>query len=200
MTRIDVIRHGEPVGGRRYRGHGVDDPLSEKGWQQMWAATPETSGWDLIVTSPLLRCAEFATALAERDKIECHVVDAMKEIGFGEWEGKTPDEIIADDPDALERFSDDPIHNRPEGAESLEAFSTRVWQAYQAIARAHHGKHILIVAHAGVARAVIANVLRMPMDLAYSRLKIEYAAVVSTLIEKPGAAPKLHITGNRQKP
>ena len=36
-TLIDMIRHGEPVGGRRYRGQ-IDDPLSEKGWRQMWAA------------------------------------------------------------------------------------------------------------------------------------------------------------------
>jgi alpha-ribazole phosphatase len=157
----------------------------------MWAATPETSHWDLIITSPLLRCAEFAAMLAARDHVECITVDAMKEIGFGEWEGKTPDEIIAKDPNALERFINDPVHNRPEGAESLEDFSTRVWQAYQDIARQHQGKHILVVAHAGVARAVIANVLRMPMDLAYSRLKIEYAAIVSTLIEKPGAPAKL---------
>ncbi len=28
-TRIDIIRHGEPVGGRRYRGHGVDDSLTD---------------------------------------------------------------------------------------------------------------------------------------------------------------------------
>ena len=34
VTRIDLIRHGEPVGGRRYRGQ-IDDPLSEKGWKQM---------------------------------------------------------------------------------------------------------------------------------------------------------------------
>lgn len=35
-TLIDLIRHGEPAGGRRYRGHGLDDPLTEKGWSQMW--------------------------------------------------------------------------------------------------------------------------------------------------------------------
>ena len=197
MTRIDVIRHGEPVGGRRYRGHGVDDPLSETGWQQMWAAIPETPSWNLIISSPLLRCAEFASALAERNQIPCSIVDAMKEIGFGEWEGKTPDEIIAEDPDALERFINNPVNNRPEGAESLEDFSARVWNAYQDIVKEHQDKHILIVAHAGVVRAITANVLGMRLDDAYSRLKVEYGALVSTMIEKPGGAPKLYIAGNR---
>ena len=37
LTTIDLIRHGEPVGGRKYRGQ-TDDPLSEKGWEQMWKA------------------------------------------------------------------------------------------------------------------------------------------------------------------
>lgn len=34
-TRLDLIRHGEPVGGRRFRGDAVDDPLSDTGWQQL---------------------------------------------------------------------------------------------------------------------------------------------------------------------
>lgn len=194
MTRIDVIRHGEPIGGRRYRGHGIDDPLSDTGWQQMWAAVNTAGPWDLIVSSPLSRCADFATALAERQHIEYSLVDALKEIGFGDWEGKTPDQINAEDPQALQRFSTDPVHNRPRGAESLEDFSSRVWNAYQDIARLHVGKHILIVAHAGVARAIIANVLRMSLDDVYSRLQIEYAAAVSTLIESPGATPKLLVS------
>ena len=43
-TIIDLIRHGEPEGGRAFRGHSIDDPLSEKGWQQMW---------DVLAKSPL---------------------------------------------------------------------------------------------------------------------------------------------------
>ncbi len=157
----------------------------------MWASTPETLQWDVIISSPLLRCAEFSQALAARMQCPYEIVDAMKEIGFGAWEGKTPEEIIAADAMALERFYADPVHNRPAGAESLEDFSARVWQAYSEIAEKHPGKRVLIVAHAGVARAVIANVLRMSLDDVYSRLKIEYGAVVSTLIEKEGGTPKM---------
>ena len=191
MTRIDIIRHGEPVGGRRYRGYSVDDPLTETGWEQMWASVPDNANWDVIISSPLQRCSAFAIALAERMTLEYEIVDDMKEIGFGDWEGRTPDEIVAADPQALERFYADPVHNRPDGAESLQGFSERVWRAYNEIADRHSGKRILVVAHAGVARAVIANTLRMSLDNVYSRLKIEYGALVSTLIEKPGAPPKL---------
>jgi broad specificity phosphatase PhoE len=183
MTQIDVIRHGEPEGGRRYRGYSVDDPLTEKGWQQMWDAIPENPGWNLIISSPLTRCLDFGNALAEKLGVPNVVNEQMKEIGFGAWEGLTPEEIIAADPEALNHFYRDPVNNRPEGAEPLGAFSSRVWTAYEEIAAKHKGKHILIVGHAGVARAITANVLDMSLDDVYSRLKIEYAAIISTLIE-----------------
>ena len=64
-TCIDLLRHGEPVGGRRYRGQ-IDDPLSDTGWQQMRAALADRRDWDIIYTSPLRRCAEFAGELAAR--------------------------------------------------------------------------------------------------------------------------------------
>ena len=64
-TIIDFIRHGEPVGGRAYRGHNIDDPLSEKGWQQMRTAVADHCPWSQLISSPLLRCKDFANELAE---------------------------------------------------------------------------------------------------------------------------------------
>lgn len=191
-TYIDVIRHGEPVGGRRYRGYGVDDPLTEAGWQQMRAAVRKNPSWDLIVSSPLLRCREFGEELANDMHINCEIDDRVKEIGFGVWEGKTPDEILVDDPEALNHFYADPVNNRPDGAEPLDAFSERVWSAYQDIAGQHNGKHILIVAHAGVARAITANILKMSLEDVYSRLKIEYGGIIRSSVD-PDSPPKLII-------
>lgn len=193
-TYIDIIRHGEPVGGRRYRGYGVDDPLTEKGWNQMLAAVPEKPYWQHIVSSPLKRCLEFSQELANNLQITCSIEDNMKEIGFGDWEGKTPEEIVAEDSEALNHFYQDPVHNRPNGAEPLDTFSTRVWGAYEKILDEHMGKHILVVAHAGVARAITANILKMSLDDVYSRLKIDYGAIIHSTVDE-GLPPKLHIHG-----
>jgi len=190
MTKIDVMRHGEPDGGRRYRGYGINDPLTDKGWQQMWGAISNQPPWDLIVSSPLARCLDFSLALSEKENIPCIVEDNMKEIGFGVWEGLTPEEILAEDSEALNHFYADPINNRPEGAEGLEIFSRRIWDAYQSIASEHEGKHILIVGHAGVVRAVAANVLNMSLDNVYSRLGVEYASIISTVINED-SPPKM---------
>ena len=181
-TYIDIIRHGEPEGGRRYRGHGVDDPLSERGWQQMWDALPEEPPWDHIITSPLSRCQDFAQALAQKTGIDYRVHERLKEIGFGVWEGRTPEDIQANEGDALERFIDDPVHNRPQGAEPLDEFAQRVWEVYEKTAQDHKGQHILMVAHAGVIRAITSKILGMSLDDVYSRLKIEYAAIASTRV------------------
>lgn len=187
MTHIDIIRHGEPEGGRRYRGHGVDDPLSEKGWQQMWQAMPPHPPWQHIVSSPLARCQQFAEALATKLSLPCSTENNLKEIGFGAWEGRTPDDIETNDGDALQRFIKDPLHNRPPGAEPLEPFADRVWEVYLRCMQQHQGKHILLVAHAGVIRAITSRILGMPLDSVYSKLKVEYAAIARTKqSDKPG--------------
>ncbi len=193
-TYIDVIRHGEPVGGQRYRGYSIDDPLTDKGWQQMRAAVPASPSWQHIVSSPLKRCLDFSQELAQDLNIDYSVVDDVKEIGFGDWEGKTPDEIIAQDSEALDHFYKDPVNHRPDGAEPLDLFSQRVWDTYLDVAETYKDKHVLIVAHAGVARAITANILKMSLDDVYSRLKIEYGAIIRSSIDED-APPRLLIQG-----
>jgi alpha-ribazole phosphatase len=188
------MRHGEPVGGRRYRGYSVDDPLTDTGWKQMRAAVPENPSWTQIVSSPLKRCLEFSQELADELQIPYRIEDNLKEIGFGDWEGKTPDEILAEDSEALKHFYQDPVNNRPDGAEPLDTFSLRVWQAYQDVAEQHKNQHVLIVAHAGVARAISANILQISLDKVYSRLRIEYGAIIHSCIEGD-APPRILITG-----
>ena len=158
----------------------------------MWDAAAAQPGWQHIATSPLSRCHDFAQQLSKKLKIGYSVDDRLKEIGFGTWEGLTPDDILARDANALDHFYRDPIRNRPEGAEQLEAFSQRVWEAYNDIARKHVNEKVLLVAHAGVIRAITANILGMALDNVYSHLKIEYGGIITSIIEG-SAAPKLVI-------
>jgi alpha-ribazole phosphatase len=105
---IDLLRHGEPEGGRAYRGNSIDDPLSERGWQQMRDAAGEFAQWDLIVTSPMRRCCAFAEEFAQKIRVAVQIEPEFREVGFGAWEGKTPDEIIATDSYGYESFNLDP--------------------------------------------------------------------------------------------
>ena len=175
-TVIDLIRHGEPEGGRAFRGHSIDDPLSETGWQQMWDAVGDNAPWDQIITSPLERCQAFAEALMDTYGIPCTTEDNFKEVGFGSWEGRTPDEIKADNLHEYEAFYNNPVTHRPKGAEALNAFIKRVIVAYTNTIEKHKGKHILIVAHAGVNRAIIANAVHAA-PIGIYRIKVNNAGI-----------------------
>jgi len=174
-TTIDFIRHGAPEGGQRYRGHGVDDPLSPLGWQQMWQAVGQER-WDHIVSSPLQRCHAFALQLAQRDGVAVDVDDRFKEVGFGSWEGKTHDEVRIGMVQDYQLFMQDPLHNRPPGAEPLQAFRDRVAAGMAALPSQHCGKKLLVVCHAGVMRAVISHVLHSPLTHMY-HVRIKNAAI-----------------------
>ena len=165
-TQIDLLRHGEPVGGTRYRGQ-LDDALSEKGWQQMWRTVEGMSEWQQIVTSPLLRCSSFAIALGERLQLPVHQEARFREVGFGLWEGHTRVELEAIDPGQVARFLQDPVNSRPPGAEPLEEFIGRVQAGFDDLLDRFAGQSVLVVAHAGVIRAIMAYVLEVPPSRMY---------------------------------
>ncbi len=182
MRQIDLIRHGEPVGGHRYRGQ-TDDPLSDKGWRQMWSAVGEDPPWQSIVTSPLLRCSAFAQALAERHDIAISQQPAFKEVRFGIWEGRTAAELDAEDPGVVDRFYHDPVRQRPQGAEPLDGFVERVVTAWEALIHEDTEAHTLLVAHAGVIRSVATHILRTPLSHLY-RLSVPHAGITRIRLEQ----------------
>jgi probable phosphoglycerate mutase len=154
--QIDLIRHGSPMGGSMYRGHSIDHPLSAKGWQQMWEGVGDYHHWDHIISSPMCRCTDFAQALKQRHNIPLMIIDNLKEVGFGQWEGKNSTEI---DPQEYLDFYHNPLNNRPQGSEPLDDFIHRVVHTWKKILNDYQGQHLLIVAHAGVIRAIIAHIL-----------------------------------------
>jgi len=185
VTIVDLIRHGEPVGGGgRYRGH-IDDPLSEKGWQQMRDAVAGHSPWNSIVSSPLSRCSAFANELGQKHDIPVALDDRLKEIGFGGWEGKTKDQISAESPTALSSFYDDPIRNRPPGAETLDDFNSRISEAWSGLTTQYSGQHVLLVGHAGVIRMTMLHVLNMPLSSMF-RIYVPNAGVTRIRIDGVG--------------
>ena len=194
VTRVDLIRHGEPVGGRRYRGQ-IDDPLSERGWRQMEEALAGECRWQAVVTSPLSRCREFAARYAETHCLSLAVEERFMEIGFGAWEGRGHDEIRRLDPQGIANFLQDPVRYRPPDAEPLDRFAARVRAAWQDLLASYAGRHVLVVAHAGVIRALTAEVLGMPFEHMF-RLQVDNAAINRILITAEGL-PRLLLHNGR---
>lgn len=183
-TTIDMIRHGEPVGGKRYRGQ-LDDPLSEKGWAQMRSAVADHCPWRAIVSSPLSRCAGFARELAARHGLPLALEPRLMEIGFGEWEGRTAAELTESDPERLMRFWQDPLHHRPPGAEPLADFRDRIVAAWDDLLQTYIGQHVLVVGHAGQMRMVLRHVLDMPLDALF-RINVANAGITRIAVDHHG--------------
>lgn len=180
---IDLLRHGEPEGGDRFRG-AQDDPLSDAGWAQMRSTVDGMCPWDLIVTSPLKRCAEFAALLAERHALPLEVEPELREIAFGEWEGISYQDMRDRHHQAFLAFFHDPVNNTPPGGEPLAECQLRVYKAWDRLLQRHAGKHLLVVAHGAVIRIICSRILEIPAQTMF-RLEVPYASLtrVRCLIE-----------------
>lgn len=173
---IDLMRHGEPMGGARYRGCGIDDPLSPLGWEQMRRAIGEHCRWDQIISSPLRRCRSFACELAGRFGLPLAIEPELREIGMGTWEGRSYQEVRAQDPERFAAFRRDPAAVRPPGGEPLADFQRRVIGVYERQLQVYPGRRRLIICHAGVIRAILGHVLACPPER-WSRLQIGHASI-----------------------
>ncbi len=172
---VDLLRHGEPAGGDRFRG-ALDDPLSETGWQQMRTTVDGVAPWDLIITSPLKRCAEFASELADRHGLALEVEPELREIAFGQWEGVSYQDMQEKHHQAFWEFFQDPVNNTPPGAEPLLECQRRVHAAWDDLIARNPGKHLLVVAHGAVIRIICSRILETPPQAMF-RLEVPYASL-----------------------
>ena len=175
-TTLDYLRHGQPTGGSRYRGHGVDDPLSDLGWQQMRDTTAGAADWQRVISSPMQRCVAFADWIAQERHLPLVIEPDLREVGFGSWEGVAREQLRRERSAEYEAFYRDPVHNRPAGAEPLEAFGARVAAVFEALVARYAGEHLLVVCHAGVIRGTLGHVTRSPA-INWYRTEVDNAAI-----------------------
>jgi alpha-ribazole phosphatase len=178
MTRLWLIRHGEPIEEARRRCYGsLDAGLSETGRVQM-AQVAEYLKLEpiaAIYTSPRSRAFESARILAV-PSIPIEVVADLREIDFGDFEGLPYDEIAARHPDLYRQWMETPTEVRFPNGESFPEMRVRVLRAFEGIQRERDGQTVAMVSHGGVNRILIAWALKTP-DNCLFRLAQDYAAI-----------------------
>ncbi len=189
----DLMRHGHAEGGSCFRG-SRDDALTAQGWAALRAAAaPELEGlvpaWELVLTSPARRCADFARELGLRLTIPVVTVPALRERHFGTWEGRRAAEIPARELDA---FWTDPGGFTPPGAEPFAAFRGRVATAWQGVLAAQARRQV-VVTHGGVLRVILGEVLGLT-DASLLLLEVPYAC--RTRIRLPDGAGLPSLVGH----
>ncbi|MGR5263606.1 histidine phosphatase family protein [Photobacterium damselae] len=180
-TRVDFLRHGLPEGDKCLRGH-TDFALTEVGFAQMEHAASSLKELDVIVTSPLQRCATFAHHIAQQFNLEVVEEPLWKEMNFGEWDGLEQQQLWQDIGPTIDSYWRDPWQLTEQGealhkGETLEHFDARILQAWQTLVTQYAGKKILVVTHAGVMHQLLRHLLSMPKDTTYLHcIKFDYAA------------------------
>ncbi|WP_045161156.1 alpha-ribazole phosphatase family protein [Stutzerimonas stutzeri] len=162
-VQLDMLRHGETLSTGGFRGR-LDDELSVAGWQQLRAAVAQGAPWQRIVSSPLRRCKGFAAELAEQRGLPLELEPGLRELDFGEWEGRTAAELMVNQSDDLGRFWRDPYGFTPPGAEPLIEFETRILAAIERITERCASERVLLVTHAGVMRLLLARARGLPRE------------------------------------
>lgn len=155
---IHFIRHGSidyTLAGK-YIGT-TDAPLSDRGRMDLRKLDYEYKypGTQVVFTSPLKRCTETAKILyPEQNPL---VIDNLSECNFGEWEGKTADEL-KNDPDFKKWLAGDSSVKPPRG-ESNADFTRRVCKMFESIVEGlmkTGTTESVIVTHGGVIMTLLA--------------------------------------------
>ncbi|MFQ5518529.1 MAG: histidine phosphatase family protein [Mariprofundus sp.] len=163
MLTVDLLRHGELESGIKYRGQ-LDDPLTGAGRAAMDAVWEQLRpSIDRVITSPLSRCSEPALSWANGAGIECQLDARIAEMYYGQWEGLAAEEIMKRHPGMLEQWRSNPESVQVPGGESVTQLHDRIAAFWSDIGEKHEGQHVLLVAHSGSLRMLIAHVLNAPI-------------------------------------
>ncbi len=152
-TRIIAIRHGETAWNldTRIQGH-LDIPLSAVGHRQAARLAAALSDEPLaaIYASDLTRARQTAQYLGQAQGVAVTPEPALRERGFGDFEGKTFSEIEALLPEQSLRWRRRDPDFAPAGGESLLTLRSRVVAAAERLAAQHPGELIALIGHGGV--------------------------------------------------
>lgn len=171
-TRVLAVRHGETAWNVDTRIQGqLDIPLNETGrWQaRRLAAAVAEEGVHAIYSSDLLRAHQTAQAIGAATGLPVQSDVALRERGFGAFEGHTYQEIEARWPEAAQRWRRREPDFRPgEHGESLTVFYERCVGVAARLAAAHPGQTIVLVAHGGVMDCLYRAASRVDLQAARS--------------------------------
>ena len=133
--RILLVRHGVTDWNRegRFQGH-LDPPLADDGRLEAELLGARLQRDELlspvrIVSSTLARARQTAESIGAKVGVAVEQDARLIEIGQGEWEGRTHDDLAVSDADRYAAWRRDAGIRQPPGGESIESATQRVTDA-----------------------------------------------------------------------
>lgn len=162
--RLLLVRHGVTDWNRegRFQGH-LDPPLADDGLMEAELLAARLAGDEVlrpvrIISSTLARAHQTAEAIGRGVGVRVEADARLIEIGQGEWEGRTHDELAATDADRYDAWLHDDGIRQPPGGESIDAAAERVRALLHGLAEDDARWPICLISHGGTLR-ILARVL-----------------------------------------
>lgn len=159
---IHLLRHGQTLDNDdvRYRGQR-EYPLNRTGRREALAAARALADArvEAVYASPLARALEVGTAIAAAaglDDVVPH--QGLLNLDYGRWEGLTREQCRDVDPEAWQRYVNDPEQAHCPGGESLAAAADRVVRALREIGERHAGATVAAVSHGVMLRLAVLRI------------------------------------------
>ena len=177
MSACVLIRHGATDMAGRFCGHS-DPPLNRTGRIQIErAASMLPVAPKVIYSSDLLRARQSAAILSAYFAIPVQVRPGLREIGFGQWEGLSWQEIEQRFPVESQAWMKHfPAGEIPSG-ERYSTFLDRVRHEIAFLSAQAESQALIVVTHGGFIRTALHEVYGIFADQAH-QLSAEYAAIV----------------------
>jgi probable phosphoglycerate mutase len=201
MLSLYLVRHGQTDCSLQNRFCGsIDPPLNQVGHLMAEALAarygdgPDGAGWTAIWCSPRLRARQTAEPTARRSGIGLTIDDDLREIAYGEWEGRSEADVARDDAARFHAWAAHPGRVAPPGGESGDAIAARALAAVARI-RAHHadGK-VLVLSHKATLRVLVCALLGIDVDL--FRVRIAHKVCAVSIVDFKPSGPLLQVLGD----
>ena len=178
---LHFLRHGQTTFSRDNAlcGAGTDAELTEPGREMAvaFAAAYRATSWSAVYASPLKRAVATARPLCDAIGREPELLFDLREIDYGAWEGRTPEEVSRDDHDAYLRFVADPAFHPPTGGETALAIERRVRRVLDQVGVSHSGGNVLLVSHKATIRIALCSLLGIDVGRFRDRIACPVASL-----------------------
>lgn len=196
--KIYFLRHGETTYSQTGGYCGILDPeLTAEGQEmadafaEMYKAVP----WNAVYCSPMKRTIATAKPLCEAIGMEPQLRDGLKEIHYGEWEGKTQADVKERFAEDYVRWLTEPAWNPPTGGETAVQIASRASLVATEIEQKYAGGNVLVVSHKATIRVLLCSLLGI--DLGRYRDRVDMPAASVSVVKFDVHGPMLQILGDR---
>ncbi|MDX2371088.1 MAG: histidine phosphatase family protein [Colwellia sp.] len=178
-----LLRHGEIATPGILAGK-TDVALSEVGRRQLLQATDSLNDISRCISSPLVRCHDWASQYCQQQNLQLEVQSELREMDFGDWDGKSYQALWKmddqSDTSSIGDFWQNPWQHQPPNGETMESFVSRVDNWWQDFCDESKLQNTLVLAHAGVIKHLLARILHLPIPgtVHMTSIDVPYACLI----------------------